>query len=68
MSSVVVFEIENMFGVFNDGRGIRSDKEFDGLGKVSDMNARDWVRMILGLTIVAARRPLEGTEGETQRL
>ena len=30
VSNVVVFEIENTFGVLNDGRGIRSDKEFDG--------------------------------------
>jgi len=32
----------------------------------SDMNARDWVRMILGLTIGGARRPLEVAVGETE--
>ena len=32
----------------------------------SDMNARDWVRMILELTIGDARRPLEVAIGETE--
>jgi hypothetical protein len=33
VSDVVVFKIENTFGVLNDGRGVRSDEEFDGLRK-----------------------------------
>jgi hypothetical protein len=30
--NVVVLEIEDPLGVLNHGRGVRSDKEFDGLG------------------------------------
>ena len=33
VSDISVFEIENTFGELNDGRGIGSDEEFDGLGK-----------------------------------
>ena len=33
VSNVIVFKIENTFGVLNDCGSVRCDKEFDGLGK-----------------------------------
>ena len=33
MSDIVVLQVQNSLGVLNDGRGVGSDKELDGLGK-----------------------------------
>jgi len=49
VSNIIVVEIENMFDVLNNGRGIRSNRLFDGWKRPSSgMNTRDWVHMILG--------------------
>ena len=59
VSDVVVFEIENTFSGLNDGRGIRTKNSMGWGRSSSDMNVRDWGRMILGLTIRGARMPAE---------
>ena len=32
MSDIVVLEVQDSLGVFDDGAGVRGDKELDGLG------------------------------------
>jgi hypothetical protein len=32
VGDIVILEVENSLGVFNDGTGVRCDKELDGLG------------------------------------
>jgi hypothetical protein len=32
VGDIVILEVENSLGVFNDGTGVRGDKELDGLG------------------------------------
>ena len=59
VSDVVVFEIETTFSGLNDGRGIRTKNSMGWGRSSSDMNVRNWGRMILGLIIRGARMPAE---------